>query len=295
MEMLRRIFGAGPARRQPRPDIVQMEGPDARFVYRETVNPVAIAARENFAMLYGRDNLPPHMAMDGVIEVRGPQGNWTPVTGSTGFNLGMEAQVAALQSFRETGIIGPQAVNTSGSMMIDQAVLAGDAAVRGSGAVTGPQDLTPEQIKAEQKGSNSTTADKAAALALENKSVVSPDEAKLLAQLTAVPGPERQRNAPGADRLLEMMLTGIEQRMLEGLDQQIADRKTGQKNTPDQPAQPAQPQQTPDRRPRNQTRLVDEDGTGGQIIQRDRAVQGRPDRIAPHPLAVGSGPIMRMF
>ena len=202
MDMLRRIFGLGPGQRTPRPDYIQAQGEDARLRMRESTNPVDIALRENFAAIFGRGNLPPQLGMEGVIEVQGPQG-WTPVLGSEYTGMSMEAQTAALQSFRETGIIGPQAINTSGSMQIDEVLL--DPANTG-GALTGPAGgpvpgLTGAPDKAAGGGSSLLTKE---------------DSMVLSSLLTATP--QGATAAPGQQQLMDMMLRDLDRRLAESLN-----------------------------------------------------------------------------
>ena len=66
----------------------------------------AVAARHNAAAIYGRGAVSRDFGRRSVIEVRGPDGNWAPVSGRNRQIPDMQAQTAFLQNFRETGKIG---------------------------------------------------------------------------------------------------------------------------------------------------------------------------------------------
>lgn len=98
----------------------------------------AIAARHNFAAIYGANNMPPNFGLRPVIEVRDGTGAWVPVSGNTRAVPDLETQEAYLASYRESGIIGPQAVGEGGSMGLPSpAGLTGPAPTEQSGSTTG--------------------------------------------------------------------------------------------------------------------------------------------------------------
>ena len=118
MNALRRIFGLGPAAMPKRPDHIEYmtDNGSTRLRYVEDTTASAIAARHNFSMIYGAANLPANFGMRGVIEVKQNDGVWTPVSGTSAFVPDMESQMAALQAYKETGIIGAQPVNAQGTL-----------------------------------------------------------------------------------------------------------------------------------------------------------------------------------
>lgn len=116
MNPFRRIFGLGPSRMAARPDEVYYDnGNGERILMADATSADAIAARHNFAAIYGADNMPANFAKQGVIQVQ-KDGQWTNVNGTSLVPGSMQTQTAALQSYRETGIIGPQPVNEQGNM-----------------------------------------------------------------------------------------------------------------------------------------------------------------------------------
>ena len=116
MNPFRRIFGLGPSRMAARPDEVYYDnGKGERILMADATSADAIAARHNFAAIYGADNMPANFAKQGVIQVQ-KDGQWTNVNGTSLVPGSMQTQTAALQSYRETGIIGPQPVNEQGNM-----------------------------------------------------------------------------------------------------------------------------------------------------------------------------------
>lgn len=118
MNALRRIFGLGPAAMPKRPDHIEYmtDNGSTRLRYVEDTTASAIAARHNFSMIYGAANLPANFGMRGVIEVKQNDGVWAPVSGTSAFVPDMESQMAALQAYKETGIIGAQPVNAQGTL-----------------------------------------------------------------------------------------------------------------------------------------------------------------------------------
>ena len=118
MNALRRIFGLGPAAMPKRPDHIEYmtDNGSTRLRYVDDTTASAIAARHNFSMIYGAANLPANFGMRGVIEVKQNDGVWTPVSGTSAFVPDMESQMAALQAYKETGIIGAQPVNAQGTL-----------------------------------------------------------------------------------------------------------------------------------------------------------------------------------
>lgn len=132
MDVFRRIFGLGP-KKQAMPDPVTIftrEDGTARVRMVPDASPNAALARNALTNILGADNIPPGFGMGPVIEVKGKDGKWTPVSGSSGMQPGLEAQMGYLQSFQETGIVGPQPVNPEGSMA---------AQTGGLGDMAGPQ------------------------------------------------------------------------------------------------------------------------------------------------------------
>lgn len=118
MDTFRRIFGLGPKQMQPRPSFTQSMTEDGkeRVQMYEDLSATAQGARHNFSMIYGASNLPPTFGMRSVIEVKNDKGEWQPVSGDLRNVPDMDTQMAFLQSWRESGIIGPQAVNPDGSL-----------------------------------------------------------------------------------------------------------------------------------------------------------------------------------
>lgn len=112
MNPLRLMFGLGPAPMKARPDIITSTSEDGqrRVVMRD--DPEAFAARFNAEQIYGAANVPPSFGMAPVIEVRGADGQWTPVSGTRAFIPDTDTQIAMLQSFRETGKLGILAPGT---------------------------------------------------------------------------------------------------------------------------------------------------------------------------------------
>jgi hypothetical protein len=93
------------------------EDGETRLTYHPDTSAGAAAVRHNQAAIYGADHVSPNVGMRAVIEVRDPKtGEFVPVTGSRSMVPDTDTQMAALTSFKETGIIGPQRVNQSGSM-----------------------------------------------------------------------------------------------------------------------------------------------------------------------------------
>ena len=296
MDMFRRIFGLGKPFREPRPSEILASGTDARLVLHESRDPVDIGARENFAMLYGRANLPPHFAMQGVIEVQDGGGNWVPVTGNDFRGVSMEAQTAALQSFRETGIIGPQPINESGSMQIEQ-----------SGPTIGGTGVTgPAQIGSGVGGTGA--AANAPVQSSEPATLLSPTETDLLATLMTPLGPEEVAT-PGQARLTDMLLRDLERRLADmepgppatgtsgAAATQMAAREAGPAPSMDAaPVQAGQRRQTPapSRMPQPampgiNARPVPETS----VRPNDRARQSRT--ADPHPLFMKPAAGMRFF
>ena len=109
MSAFRRIIGMGPAPLKTPESYIAFNSKDGNERLRMVADTSAsaIAGRYNQQMIYGKNNMPPEFAMRGVIEVKGQDGEWTPVTGSRRGVPNMEAQMAALSSFRENGVVGP--------------------------------------------------------------------------------------------------------------------------------------------------------------------------------------------
>lgn len=77
-----------------------------RVVSQRDTSMNAVAARHNAAAIYGRGAVSRDFGRRSVIEVRDPDGNWTPVAGRNRQIPDMQAQTAFLKNFRETGKIG---------------------------------------------------------------------------------------------------------------------------------------------------------------------------------------------
>lgn len=109
MSVFRRILGMGPAAVKTPESYVSFtsESGDTRMRMVPDMSANAIASRYNQQMIYGKDNVPPEFGMKGVIEVKGEDGKFQPVTGSRRGVPNMEAQMAALSNYQETGVIGP--------------------------------------------------------------------------------------------------------------------------------------------------------------------------------------------
>lgn len=117
MDMLRRMFGLGPARRDAPPPQTMFtnEAGDVRVQMQFDQSGMGAMARHNFGMILGWDNVPANIGMVPVIEVK-QDGKWQPVSGSTGPQPNLQTQMNFLQGWTETGIIGPQPVNEEGTM-----------------------------------------------------------------------------------------------------------------------------------------------------------------------------------
>ena len=111
-------------------DYIEQVAPDgkARIRVTQDTSMSAVAARWNASQIYGAANLPDNFTTRRVIEVQGSDGAWVPVTGAKNAIPDTETQVAAFQSWRETGIIGPQPVNKAGSEALSPEAAAIDAA-----------------------------------------------------------------------------------------------------------------------------------------------------------------------
>lgn len=106
-----RILGVGRNARNPASSPAESviyeneeEGVRLRRVQDTSMN--AIAARHNASLIYGAANVGPEFTMRNLIEVRDEEGNWSPVTGRNRAQPGLETQIAALNTWRETGQIG---------------------------------------------------------------------------------------------------------------------------------------------------------------------------------------------
>ena len=117
MEMLRRMFGLGPKKRDdPAPyTLFTNEGGDVRVQMGYDKSGAGAMARHNFGMILGWDNVPADIGMQPVIEVKDVDA-WVPISGSKGPQPDLQTQMNFLQGWTETGIIGPQPINPEGSM-----------------------------------------------------------------------------------------------------------------------------------------------------------------------------------
>ena len=99
-------------RMKPQEEYIEFTSPedDRRVIMQPDTNMNAVAARWNATQIYGAQNVPRNFGMRRVIQVRDPNNNgeWTNVTGRGLSPPEFGAQVAALQSFEESGVIGPQ-------------------------------------------------------------------------------------------------------------------------------------------------------------------------------------------
>ena len=117
MDMLRRMFGLGPARRDNPPDQTMFtnESGNVRVQMKFDQSGMGAMVRHNFGQILGWDNVPDNIGMVPVIEVQ-QDGKWQPVSGSNGAQPNLQTQMNFLQGWTETGIIGPQPINPEGSM-----------------------------------------------------------------------------------------------------------------------------------------------------------------------------------
>lgn len=117
MSVFRRILGMGPEAIKTPESYVSFtsESGDTRMRMVPDMSANAISARYNQQMIYGKNNVPPEFGMKGVIEVKGDDGKFQPVTGSRRGVPNMEAQMAALSNYQETGVIGPAPQQDTGS------------------------------------------------------------------------------------------------------------------------------------------------------------------------------------
>lgn len=119
MSVFKRIFNLSD--RNPMPtqaSYIQFQNPDGTERVRMVpdTSAAALAARHSMSMIYGANKLPPEFGMRSVIEVKDPEtGQFVPVTGNNRGVPSTDAQIASLQSYRESGIIGPQPINENGS------------------------------------------------------------------------------------------------------------------------------------------------------------------------------------
>ena len=103
-----RIFGTGRrADHSPDPYVsFTNEEEGVRVVRMRDTSTKAAAARHSASRLFGAAAVSPEFTRRSVIEVRDPDGNWTPVSGRRREIPTTDAQIAFLQNFRETGKIG---------------------------------------------------------------------------------------------------------------------------------------------------------------------------------------------
>lgn len=110
----RRIFGLGPDRLASRPDEVLYDnGKGVRMLAVDDTTAEGVAARHNFEAIYGEGNVPEMFGRRNVIQVN-KDGAWQNVTGMRTQPAQFDAQIAALQSYETTGVIGPQPTNQRG-------------------------------------------------------------------------------------------------------------------------------------------------------------------------------------
>ena len=117
MDMLRRMFGLGPACCDNPPDQTMFtnESGNVRVQMKFDQSGMGAMVRHNFGQILGWDNVPDNIGMVPVIEVQ-QDGKWQPVSGSNGAQPNLQTQMNFLQGWTETGIIGPQPINPEGSM-----------------------------------------------------------------------------------------------------------------------------------------------------------------------------------
>lgn len=202
----------------------------------------AVAARHSMTMIYGANSMPKDFAMRGVVEVKDPTtGQFVPVTGNSRAVPDMDAQIASLQSFRESGIIGPQPINADGSnalasTAVDRA-LAGDPAA--PAAPTDAQEAERRTVKLALTrdpketslipGSLLETMDpdlakkksKAGAAETEKDVQKNPEQDTMFSPQVELPGPESavQRGATGPqpETTLDGLLISRQQKSAAGL------------------------------------------------------------------------------
>lgn len=118
MNPFRRIFGLGPSRMASQPaEVVYDNGHGTRLLAAQDTSANAVAARHNFAAIYGADNMPAGFTRKGVVQVQDGSGQWQNVSGQDMLVPDMNTQIAALQAYEKTGIIGPQP-QRAGSMSV---------------------------------------------------------------------------------------------------------------------------------------------------------------------------------
>lgn len=225
MDAFRRIFGLGPAKQPARPSFVEYTAPDgsARLRMVEDTSWQAVAARHNFAAIYGAANMPPNFGMRGVIEVPDGNGAWVPVSGTTNFVPDMDAQLGFLQSYYQTGQIGVQPIAADGSMATGQGLPEGERSPVSSSRQAASVEVPGRNAQPGQQGAQGQ----------QGTQGLSADQQLLIDALPEVMrGLDKDRRQQYATQLLD----GLLQRAMPDGSQQAASL--------DKPGRNAQPQQT---------------------------------------------------
>jgi hypothetical protein len=163
-----RIFGRGRQPQEQKPFVqFTSEDGETRLTYHPDTSAGAVAVRHNQAAIYGADHVSPNVGMRAVIEVRDPKtGEFVPVTGSRSMVPDTDTQMAALTSFKETGIIGPQRVNPNGSMATGgESAVSAPSAGQTAGGTAGGLTFGPNINAASVNGSMFTANPDANAVA----------------------------------------------------------------------------------------------------------------------------------
>lgn len=156
--VLRRILGLPDKNTQPARSAftyaTNKEGTQRVQMYEDT-SMSAIAARHNANAIYGE--VGPMFAMKSVIEVKQPDGTWTPVSGSNKGVPGMETQIAMLQNYNETGKLGWQPLELGK----DETAM-GDVGSAASIGTKNPGDQHPPTAKRAEVGGATQSGQKPA-------------------------------------------------------------------------------------------------------------------------------------
>lgn len=119
----RRIFGLGPSRQAAKPaEVYYDNGQGTRMIMAQDTSAEAVAARHNFAAIYGEANMPSSFTMKPVVQVF-DKGEWQNVTGRSYVPGDIATQLGALQAYQATGIIGPQPFRENGAMATANGVI----------------------------------------------------------------------------------------------------------------------------------------------------------------------------
>lgn len=214
MNPLRLILGMGPPPMQPRADVVYQESEDGqrRVVFRDDPNPAAMAARFNSERIYGAANTSPMLGMSPMIEVRGADGQWTPVSGSSAYIPDMDTQVAMLQSYEQTGKLGIVAPGKDSIAGEAGPLVSAPTVAQHMDVITAPNQAGASAQKLEPANAQAAQAVPNMASALGGQIEATPfggtqlkrlDIGEISAPLTGVEG-EKAQKAPSGPVLLPM-------------------------------------------------------------------------------------------